>query len=324
MNFVWAEAQKWVLTPWVVKPLVGPNEIFGKDVCARRDAAAQQFADVAAHIPDLVDAFMAGLEQYHAPLPPLFRVTAPETPPRAPITAPIIRALAKARPLGTAFAPPGLDCFRSAKQAGLSPRSFFPQPPPTPILAHRTSIATVLPASSKAPPGSLVEERDTVAATLDEHNDWTQEERDAVTAALDAAQTAAAKRRHEMDNYKWDNTVKKKYRRDELDNATWATIEFDLEVWKDTLVEFGVDDGAMKSLFLLAQLTTVEDPRVGAVAANAVINKLLKKQADGDWLDKPSAFVHSACRNARHAIQPLDDSKRWQSNSWTGGGWKKG
>ena len=90
MNFVFGEAQKWIHAPWVVKPLVGVNEIFGKDTCARRGAAATHFKDVEAHIPELVVTVLTGYEYYRNQNAPL---TPPCPPSHPPSAAPHVRPL---------------------------------------------------------------------------------------------------------------------------------------------------------------------------------------------------------------------------------------
>ena len=91
----------------------------------------------------------------------------------------------------------------------------------------------------------------------------------------------------------------------------WQTLDFDVNHWVNTLVQFGVDQGAQKSLFLLAQLG--ED---GAWQANAIISKLLKKSADGEEIRNASAIVHTSCKAARHQLMPLEEGKRHNYASW--------
>ena len=91
----------------------------------------------------------------------------------------------------------------------------------------------------------------------------------------------------------------------------WQTLDFDVNHWVNTLVQFGVDTGAQKSLFLLAQLG-----ENGAWEANAIISKLLKKAADGEEIRNASAIVHTSCKAARHQLMPLEEGKRQNYASW--------
>ena len=77
----------------------------------------------------------------------------------------------------------------------------------------------------------------------------------------------------------------------------WQTTQFDVKNWVQTLNEFGIDDGAQKQLFLLAQFG--DD---GAAAANSIIHKILKKFHAGDQVRSWSAFVQSSALNARNSI----------------------
>ena len=66
--------------------------------------------------------------------------------------------------------------------------------------------------------------------------------------------------------------------------------------WKSVLNEFGVDITAQQELFLLSQAGPVDYRH-----ANGMLAKLLKKEADGEELRNPSAFLHSCIKNCRNA-----------------------
>ena len=46
----------------------------------------------------------------------------------------------------------------------------------------------------------------------------------------------------------------------------------------------------------------------GYEAANNIVSKMLKKEADGETVRNPSALVHTMARNARHQIFPKIDT----------------
>ena len=58
-----------------------------------------------------------------------------------------------------------------------------------------------------------------------------------------------------------------------------------------------VDLAARISLASLAQMS-----EVGYVAGNSIITKLLKRVAQGEVLDGPSAFVMKSCQNAKQSL----------------------
>ena len=76
----------------------------------------------------------------------------------------------------------------------------------------------------------------------------------------------------------------------------WETTTWDVEHWSCVLDEFGVDRTSRQELFLLSQLPN------GAEEANNIVAKFLKKSADHERLDNPSAFLHSCVRNVRHTL----------------------
>ena len=78
---------------------------------------------------------------------------------------------------------------------------------------------------------------------------------------------------------------------------SWFTFSRDINVWWATLRSEGIDEGACKSLLLLAQHSDA-----GFRAANSLIAKLYKKRADGEIMSNPSGFVHKCSLNARHRI----------------------
>jgi len=69
------------------------------------------------------------------------------------------------------------------------------------------------------------------------------------------------------------------------------------DAWSSALKEWNVDEAARKGLFLLSQRSPW-----GFEMANDIVSKLIKKQADDETLRKPSAFVHTACKNARESM----------------------
>ena len=84
----------------------------------------------------------------------------------------------------------------------------------------------------------------------------------------------------------------------------WMTFDRRIEVWELVLSrELRCDRPSVQELFLLAQHS-----RVGAELANSIIAKLIKKIADGEKLNKPSAYLHTAVLNAR---QYMDHQTTW-------------
>ncbi len=77
----------------------------------------------------------------------------------------------------------------------------------------------------------------------------------------------------------------------------WCTFAQSIDVWYAELVSFDVDEIAQKELVLLSQLS-----ERGYQEANAILGKLLKKQADGVFVGNASGFVHACVNNARALI----------------------
>ncbi len=74
---------------------------------------------------------------------------------------------------------------------------------------------------------------------------------------------------------------------------SWATFEPNVTVWWEFMDKLHppVDREARQALFNLAQ----DDYH----AANGIIAVMLKKVADGHWMNNPSGFIHSSVLNAR-------------------------
>ena len=80
---------------------------------------------------------------------------------------------------------------------------------------------------------------------------------------------------------------------------SWEYVgPFDVVQWIDVLNKWGIDATSRMELILLGQLSAA-----GAEQANWIVSKLLKKAADGDVLQNPSAFLHSAVMKARYHLQ---------------------
>ena len=77
-------------------------------------------------------------------------------------------------------------------------------------------------------------------------------------------------------------------------------------------MRFGVDENALQTLFSLAQYS-----EEGRRQANMVVSKLLKKEADNEVLNNPSAFVHASCQRARKDLHPWVEAR-------DGGRWTRG
>ena len=86
----------------------------------------------------------------------------------------------------------------------------------------------------------------------------------------------------------------------------WCTFEQSIDVWVDELNTFQIDATAQKELFLLAQLS-----ERGYQESNAIVGKLLKKQADGVFIGNASGFVHACVNNARAKIS-REDGTSWK------------
>jgi len=72
-----------------------------------------------------------------------------------------------------------------------------------------------------------------------------------------------------------------------------------VRVWWELFDDHNVDIRARQSLFALAQYN-----EAGYKAANSLVSKLIKKFADGEYLENASAFIHSGCKHSRHDIDP--------------------
>ena len=77
----------------------------------------------------------------------------------------------------------------------------------------------------------------------------------------------------------------------------WQSFTFDVEHYVGLMEEIGADRTAQQELFLLAQ-----NGEAGRAAANNIVAKILKKQADQEVVYSWSKFVHSCCLNARHKL----------------------
>ena len=77
----------------------------------------------------------------------------------------------------------------------------------------------------------------------------------------------------------------------------WQSFTFDVEHYVGLMDEIGADRTAQQELFLLAQ-----NGEAGRAAANNIVAKILKKQADQEVVYSWSKFVHSCCLNARHKL----------------------
>ena len=75
----------------------------------------------------------------------------------------------------------------------------------------------------------------------------------------------------------------------------WVTFEFKAENWNGLLKQVGCDDTARMDLFSLAQ--------VNKESANEIIWRIVKKLTNEIQLKNASAFIHSSCKQARHAMQ---------------------
>jgi hypothetical protein len=80
----------------------------------------------------------------------------------------------------------------------------------------------------------------------------------------------------------------------------WESFEWSIDKWSRFLADLGADEGARKSVFLLAQLG-----EEGKAAANDVIWKCLKALAENTNVQNWSAFIHTRACNARFAISPV-------------------
>lgn len=89
----------------------------------------------------------------------------------------------------------------------------------------------------------------------------------------------------------------KKLRTSDSGTPTWATVNRDVTVWYQVLEDLKCDKTACQTLFLLGQHS--DD---GYRSANAIIGKILKKQAEGHPVRNVSAFVHQCSLNARNAM----------------------
>ena len=89
----------------------------------------------------------------------------------------------------------------------------------------------------------------------------------------------------------------------------WATTQWDVSLWYDTLAEFGVDEQAMNDLVLLSQFTPE-----GALFANKIVGSFLKKLQDNllDEIDNKSAFCMQAVKRAVHHLALKHDVDVWR------------
>lgn len=95
--------------------------------------------------------------------------------------------------------------------------------------------------------------------------------------------------------------------------AQWETFEFDPEHWSQLLRDIGADEASRRDVFLLCQYGSK-----GALAANGVIHKVLKKIQDDVDVTNWSAFIHKVCLHERQRIQSeAQDSQPWkQQQRW--------
>ena len=95
----------------------------------------------------------------------------------------------------------------------------------------------------------------------------------------------------------------------------WMTLDWDVANWNVLMEECGVDKTARMDLTLLSQFS-----EVGAQAANQILSKLLKKVADGETFNNPSAFVHSRVLNSRNELwnQLKDFEPPQRGRGWKG------
>ena len=84
----------------------------------------------------------------------------------------------------------------------------------------------------------------------------------------------------------------------------WASFNFNVDEWCRVLWGFGVDDTSLMELFNLAQ----GHGDVGKLAANHCIAVFLKKMADREPMQSPSAFMHVVVKRERHI---LEFGKQW-------------
>lgn len=121
-------------------------------------------------------------------------------------------------------------------------------------------------------------------------NDTADEDASAAAAATGAVMTSTETANEE------DSPRNKRPR--PPSHEPWQTLSRNIEVWRTTLEDEGVDRAATQELFLLAQHSDA-----GYQASNAIVAKLIKKRSEGFPVRKPSAFVHQCCCNARNAMQ---------------------
>ena len=135
-----------------------------------------------------------------------------------------------------------------------------------------------------------------------------------------------------------DESKKKKLKGEQI--PAWASHGKDTAAqWYSFLVSKKCDTTSIQELFCLSQMN--ED---GYVAANSIIAKVLKKQADGVEFANLSAFVHRCTTNARDALSAtksawgpsrtdaassskdswegwVERTDSWSSNPWSASGW---
>lgn len=77
----------------------------------------------------------------------------------------------------------------------------------------------------------------------------------------------------------------------------WQTTQFDVRNWIAVLDENHVGKVSQQELLMLSQHS-----QEGAVEANRIISKVLKKMSDGVQLRNPSASVHTSVQAARNTL----------------------
>ena len=81
--------------------------------------------------------------------------------------------------------------------------------------------------------------------------------------------------------------------REEFCLKPWMSVRVGIdlgEAWAEELHYQNVDDAAQKSLFILAQSS-----EEGYKSACGLIAKIYKKEANGQEIKNPSAFIHKSC-----------------------------
>ena len=81
------------------------------------------------------------------------------------------------------------------------------------------------------------------------------------------------------------------------DQPPWATAERDVSVWYTMLKDKGADSASIQNVFALAQYS-----EEGYFEANALIAKVIKKEADGETINNISGFLHKCSQNSLYKI----------------------